>query len=70
MYVNIEKRTDGPPVRVWVRTSNPRTAIRTALEQTKGAGIATIQGHPELVGRAFTSGLITITENKRKKVSK
>ncbi len=66
MYVDIEKRTDGPAVRVWVKTSNPRTAIRKALEQTPGPGIATIQGHPDLVGRAFANGIITITVNKKR----
>jgi hypothetical protein len=65
VYVDIENRSDGPPLRVWVNTKNPRTAIRTALEQNPGTGLATIQGKPWIVGRAFASGLITVTVEKR-----
>lgn len=59
MWVDVEQR-NGPPVRVWVNTKKPEVALRRALEETPGPGIATIQGHRNLLGRAYSDGIITI----------
>lgn len=65
MWVDIESR-DGPDMRVYVNTKNPRAAIRIALEQNPGPGVATIQGKPYMVGRAFADGTITVAIRKVK----
>lgn len=66
--VLIEGRA-GPPVEAYVEAKNPKTAIREALDQHPGPGIATVGG-THLVGRRFASGLITITTNVNKENTK
>lgn len=60
MWVDIEER-QGPPDRVFVKAKRPATAIRRALEANDGPGLATIQGHPNLSGRRYADGSISIT---------
>lgn len=63
MWVDIEQR-NGPPLRVWVNAKKPETALRRALEDNPGPGIATIQGHKDIRARAYSDGTITITKEK------
>lgn len=66
MWVDIEERK-GPPDRVFIKAKKPATALRRALEQNDGPGLATIQGHPDLSGRRYSDGRIDITTKENTK---
>ncbi len=62
MRVDIEERT-GPPISVDVPAKKPRSAIRRALEDNDGPGLATIRGH-DLYGRKYADGHIEMGKRK------